>query len=141
MNILSQYDILKSLNFSAQKMYQSKELISEKTKQVNLSRISKHISQNPKLERCRALKRKIFLEKYLDANKKRSDAFIRFSCFFVALDILKKTPEYEEKNIDGFRCFEIKGYTKNNEIVTAHIREEEKSGDKKLFLISTFYKK
>lgn len=120
-------------------MFHSKKLLSKHTRQQNQMRIMKHISSNTHV--CsKVLRRKVNLSKYIDSNIQRSDAFIRFASFFVGLDIVKKSKDYEVKYIDGFRCFEISGSAKNGELVKVHIREEIIEKDRILFLISTFYK-
>ncbi len=121
-------------------MYQSNQDLSTKTKIQLESNIKKYIQDNP-IKRCKALKRNIRLDKYIEANKKRKDVKIRFSAFLVGMDILKKSKKFTQKKKKGFNCFELKGLALNKEIVTLHLREEIYKKDKILYLISTFYKK
>lgn len=121
-------------------MYKSKYSIIKETKQQLKKRIIRYIEKHS-LRRCSALRRKVRMDKYIDANNFRIDAKIRYSAFFSGIDILQKSKKYTKKIIDGYVCFEITGYAKNNEIVTLHLREESIDKDKILFLISTFYKK
>lgn len=119
--------------------YHSQYLLSSKTKQQDMVQIVKYIYDHSSI-RCKALKRNIFLIKYIEANKERKDARIRFQSFFVGIDIIKKSIFCDSIIIDGFQCYRIIGYAKNNEIVEVYLREEIIKNDKILFLISTFSK-
>jgi hypothetical protein len=87
------------------------------------------------------LKRSVFLDKHPDVILKRKDSKMRLESFFVGIDILKRSRKWEEKIINKYKCIEIMGYSKERYHISIHLREELKDGDKKLFLISTFYKK
>lgn len=119
-------------------MYKSKVSISKRTTSEN-KKIVKNYLKKHKTFKCGVLRRKIFLEKFYKVNEKRKSASIRFQSFFAGLDILRKARKYTKKIIDGYTCFEIIGYAKNEEIVSIHLREETYQKDKKLFLLSTFY--
>ncbi len=121
-------------------MYHSKKSLSYRTTSENKKKVYKYL-QFHKTHKCGALKRKVSLLKYYEANEKREDASIRFSSFIVGLDILRGSKKIRKVIKNKYVCFEVQGYAKNNELVSIHLREEIYKKDKKLFLISTFYKK
>ncbi len=115
--------------------YQSKIQVSRQNKSQNKKRIIEFI-RNTKKCRCGALRRPIFLEKFIEANQTRNAD--RMATFFVALDILKKSKTAESIVKKGFRCFKILGKDKNNQFIEIHLREEVTAKNRKLYFISSY---
>lgn len=121
-------------------MYQSRKNISCFPKSALINDFLLFLSRKGKIY-CKHLGRSIFLEKLPEILLLRKDSKNRLECFFVAIDIIQHSHYWKEKIIDGFRCYEAVGYTKNNDKVSVHIREEIFQKDKKFFFISCFHKK
>ncbi len=102
--------------------------------------IALYIAQNPKIVTfCFGKKRPIFLSKYLEVNRDRTDGTRRLRFFDAAIRYLKNA---QPKDVSSYSSteFEIIWITRSGEKFAMHIREESIQKDKKLFLISTFEK-
>lgn len=87
-------------------------------------------------------KRPVFLSKYIEATKNRTDPTRRFRCFPAALEIIKKVKEHDliaKKRTHLGVSYEFQASTKDGTIVKVHIREEVVENNRRLFLISTFW--
>jgi len=121
-------------------MYQSKKSIALLPTQILKKTFLEYIEKNPKI-RCHILKRSIFFDEASDSMLKRKDVKTRLECFSVGIDIIRKSSVFEKKIIKGSVCYEITGLAKGLEQVKVHLKEITKKNDKKLFFISSFYKK
>ena len=120
-----------------EKLFVSKMYVEKKSASIMKSRLIIFL-RNHSWIHCKALNRKIFLSKLPDAIIKRSNAKNRLQCFWVALDILKKSHSFI---VSTKNEYEIKGLSADGNIVFIHLREEKISKDKMMFLISTYHKK
>ena len=69
--------------------------------------ISTYCHQKKKII-CKSLgRRPIFLDRYLECTLNRKDKNKRMPFFFAAVELLKASTEYIEKQIDGKICFEF----------------------------------
>lgn len=120
-------------------MYKSKLTISNKNRKTLEAKLQKFLVSNKKIH-CKALKRKVSLEKLPRAiTKRKSSATKRLQCFFVAIDTLKNEKSYIMRKRNGCLEYEIKGLDKNKKVVGIHLREElVAKKDKVLFFISCF---
>jgi len=89
---------------------------------------------------CSALGRPVFLNKQPNAILMRKDAKNRLECFSVAIDILKHAKQFKQRENGQNHEFSIIGLSKEKTHVTIHLREELDKKDRRLFLISVFYK-
>ncbi len=87
-------------------------------------------------------KRKVYLDKFVEANKNRNHDRLRLlPC---AIELVKKTIDKNSfviNIIKQMKCYEIIGILKNDLKIKVHIREETERKDKILRLISCFYAK
>ena len=120
-------------------MYQSREFIEKKSTNALKQYLVEFLKANSFI-RCKALKnRKVFLNKLPDAITKRQNASSRLRCFWVAMDILKKSNGVNHRVCDGKKEYEVWGFSAEGKKVYIHLREEVTKKDKRLFLISTYY--
>ncbi len=121
-------------------MYRSKEFLAKKSTSTLKQYLNLFLEQNSYV-RCKALKnRKIFFTKLPAAIIKRKDLRDRLRSFWVGIDILKKSDHFSHRVIKGNNEYEFEGLSSENKRVFIHLREEVSRKDKKLFLISTYYK-
>jgi hypothetical protein len=119
--------------YKSNKFIQNKSLPSLKKDLQNLLNSHKYIY-------CKALRRKIFLDKLPEVIIKRLDARRRLQCFFIAIDVIKNSQNYMEREKDKQIEFEFFGFSAENKKVFIHIREEKDAQkNKRLFLVSTFF--
>lgn len=122
-------------------MYQSKFTINKKPLLILKKTFLEFLQSTTKIY-CSALKRPIFLDKQPEAILNRKDAKVRLAAFDVAIDILKhskicKTWQHSNSRIIAFS---IHGLSLEGYLVSIHIREETFKKDRRLYLISIFYK-
>lgn len=122
-------------------MYQSKITIDRK----NAHTLRKYLDDfldNKKYIVCKALRnRKVFLSELPEAITERGDSTRRLRCFFAGLDILRRSHDFELRVKGGKNEYEIRGLAAGGEKVLIHLKEEmRRDKNKKLYLISTFYK-
>jgi len=118
-------------------MYQSKNFITKHHKAESLRRITLFIAKHP-FVRAKAIKRKVWLDKVIEAALTRTSATARLQTFFVAIDILKRAPSCKPSVIKGKQCFEFIGRDCHGQKVTVHVREDKQGKDKFLMFISSF---
>lgn len=97
------------------------------------------LQANSKIK-CRSLGyRPVFLTKYLASVNSRPDKTRRKQAFFAGIELVRRA-NFEFAAVAT--QFELKGLTPRGQIVGVHIREEydAERHDRKLFLISTFFK-
>lgn len=121
-------------------MYKSNIAIYTINKKALLVLLNDFLKPHKKIH-CKALKRKVSLEKLPEAIVKRKlSATRRLQCFFVAIDILKNENRYAVRKNKGCFEYEIKGSDRNGVKVTIHIREEiDNHKNKALFFLSCYY--
>lgn len=121
-------------------MYQAKKSIQKKSLSALKKDFINFLQDNNKIF-CGSLRRWIFLDKQPQAILERKDAKYRLHCFFVGIEILKYSRTFKKwigKKGIGY-C--IENFSKDGFQVTIHLREEvDIRKDKKLFLISVYYK-
>ena len=119
--------------------YQSKIAISQKSKQVLTKKLLLFLEKNHKTY-CKALKRKVFLDKLPDAIiERKQSATHRLQCFFVAIDILKHETTSSVRERSGCLEYEIIGTDCNGKKVYVHLREELSiKKDRVLFFVSCY---
>lgn len=122
-------------------MYQSKKHIDNKNAHTLKRYLDDFLSQKTYVV-CKALgNRKVFLSELPDAITKRHDSTRRLKCFVVGLDILRRSHDVELKTKNRKNEYEIIGLADGGEKVFIHLKEETRQGkDKKLYLVSTFYR-
>ena len=118
-------------------MYQSKKTCSTGDLQKLRSYLDVFLSKKNKIY-CRALQRKVSLDKLPEVLLGRRDAKRRLSKFIVAVDILRYSHEVSEDSIDDCRCFEIRGLDANGILVIVHLREERVRNDRVLYFVSCY---
>lgn len=124
-------------------MYQSSISINRTYNKPHLLKLLKKFLKKNKKISFKSLKREVSLAKLPEAiTERKRDAKIRLQCFFVAIDILRKSHGHKELTINGDTCFEVHGKDKNGDNVFLHLREEKSEHkDRIVYLISTFWKK
>ena len=110
---------------------------------VALNREIESYVQEKKKVPCKGLNRRpIFLDKYLEATKGRTDQTRRRQKFWPGLELLRRAKPEDltdrMKEPTGETSFEFKGISPGGELVGVHIREVVDGKNKKLYLISTF---
>lgn len=121
-------------------MYQSKKSIQKKSLPALKKDFLIYIQDHTKIF-CSSLGRWVFLSKQPQAILKRKDAKYRLECFFAGIDILKHSKTITKWNKKEEKGYAIQGLSQDRKRVTIHLREEKDAKkDRKLFLISTFYK-
>lgn len=121
-------------------MYRSNFGIDKFSKGHLISLLKNFLKKNQKVY-CRALQKKISLAKLPEAIvERKQDSKKRLQCFFVAIEILKKSSDYKTTSIKGEKCFEVRVLSREGNMVFLHLREEIKRKDKVTYLVSTFYK-
>ncbi len=122
-------------------MFQSKLSISKKTSPILKKDLEKFLGKNQSIH-CKALKRKISLEKLPEViTERKSSAKKRLSCFWVALDIIKHNKNFTLREHQNNREFCIQGVSSDKKRIEIHLREEvTMNKDKRIYFISCFYK-
>ena len=118
-------------------MYQSKKKISSQNRQWLETDVNRFLDKKKQIY-CKALKRKVSLEKLPAAITERRDAKRRLQRLYVAIDILQYAKEYTVKKIDKKQCYELRGHSVDDQEVIVHVREEVQNKNKVLFFVSCF---
>ena len=120
--------------------YHSKLSLYKAPTSVHKKHFFAFLSEHEKIY-CSVLGRNVFLDKQPDAILKRSDCKYRLEAFPIGIDILKHAENFERWYKAGTSGYSIMGISRDGFHVTVHLREEiDAKKDKKLFLISVFYK-
>lgn len=120
-------------------MYQSKKSIAYLPTQLLRKRFLEFLKKYKKI-RCHGLSRPLF---FCEAENilQRKDVKQRLESFFVGVDIIRKSSDFTQSTIDGSVRYEFIGIAKGGKLVKTHLKEKKLKGDKKVFFISSFYKK
>lgn len=94
---------------------------------------------------CKALNRRpVYLTKYIECTKNRKDKNHRRKSLSAGIELIKKVKleDMTNKFLEPNNClsYEFQGILPSGAIMGVHIREENKKGNKTLYLTSTFGK-
>lgn len=117
-------------------MYTTKKNFLNGDRKTILKRIDCLIRKRPSIK-SRLLKRKIYLDKFIECTINRKDAKQRLGLFEIGIDVIRNSSDINQYNDKEYA---FTGKMLDGKIIEVHIREEINQKDKQLKLISIFKK-